>query len=82
MSLDWVRVGCGVRFMFVFCPSRVGDACEERRLAADLWLPGVGGDAPSGVSMHSSEEEMSKTVGRGSGCQPGWGPVLGSTIGL
>ena len=48
---------------------------------------GLGGEAPSGVSIHSSEEEeeeasQSKTVGFGFGRQPGVCVTLVSTVGL
>ena len=75
VSLDWVKVGCGVRFILItrlsFC--RAGDA----ELAINAVFT-VGTPAPcvshSGVFMSSSEDESSsstvKSVGLGDGVQP------------
>ena len=84
VSFDWVRVGCGVRFIIGVFPLRSGEACGEGTPFPVPRDAGMGGEAPSGVSMHSSDDEMSqsKTVGLGSGCQAGGGSLPASTFGL
>ena len=80
VSLDCVRVGCGVRFMITLASlfvCRAGDAESAATsaltagLAVQLETPWV---VPSGVLMSSSDDESSsssvKLVGLGDGVQP------------
>lgn len=79
MSLDLVRFGCSVRLIvlsifFRFGElRRSGDASAESFCSSACRSPYLLGDAPSGVSMQSSEDKRSQsnTVGLGTGRQPG-----------
>ena len=84
VSFDWVRVGCGVRLISGAFPLRSGEAWGEGTPVPVPRVTRMGGDAPSGVSIHSSDDEMSqsKTVGLGSGCQAGGRSLPASTFGL
>ena len=73
-----------MRLMSGAFPLRTGEAWGEGTPVPAPRVSGLGGDAPSGVSMHSSDDEMSqsKTVGLGSGRQAGGWSLPASTIGL